>query len=150
MESGKINYAGVIGAAAGFVGLLGLATGWFTDGIRVVEGTVDVSGKLAFAMSIATFVFGGAYILMSDAAIRRAMGALMTLCAVVLTLSCLWGLQRAGDVAPNVDPDKGLFLSALGGLLGICAGLLALQASMKVDEAAKAASEPSPTPASGE
>jgi drug/metabolite transporter (DMT)-like permease len=149
MESGKITYAGVIGAAAGFVGLMGLATGWFTDGIQVVEGTADVSGKLAFAMSIATFVFGGAYIVMSDAAIRRAMGALMTLCAVLLTLSCLWGLQRADQVGPNVDSDQGLFLSALGGLLGICAGLLALQASMKVDEAAEAA-EPSPAPAPSE
>jgi hypothetical protein len=150
MGSGKITYAGVIGAAAGFVGLMGLATGWFTDGIQVVEGTVDVSGKLAFAMSVATFVFGGAYILLSDAGIRRAMGALMTLCAVMLTLSCLWGLQRADQVGTNVDPDQGLFLSALGGLLGICAGLLALKDSMQADEAAKAAPEPSPATASGE
>jgi hypothetical protein len=86
---------------------------------------------------------------MSDAGIRRAMGALMTLCAVVLTLSCLWGLQRADQVGANVDPDKGLFLSALGGLLGICAGLLALQASMKADEV-KEAAEPSSATASSE
>ena len=149
MGSEKITYAGVIGAAAGFVGLLGLATGWFTNGVDVVEGTADVSGKLAFAMSVATFVFGGAYILMSDPGIRRAMGALMTLCAVVLTLSCLWGVQRAGEFIAGASTDTGLMISALGGLLGICAGLLALQASMKVDEA-KAAPEPAPATASTE
>src|SRR3990172_6777971 len=86
MGSEKITYAGVIGAAAGFVGIMGLASGWFTDGTQVVEAPADVSGKLAFAMSIGTFVFWGAYILMSDPGIRRAMGALVTLCAVVLIL----------------------------------------------------------------
>ena len=135
MGSEKITYAGVIGAAAGFVGIMGLASGWFTDGTQVVEGTADVSGKLAFAMSIGTFVFGGAYILMSDPGIRRAMGALVTLCAVVLILASLWGQQRADQLVPNGGTDQGLLLSALGGMLGVCAGLLALQASMKADEA---------------
>jgi drug/metabolite transporter (DMT)-like permease len=135
MGSEKITYAGVIGAAAGFVGVMGLASGWFTDGIQVVEGTADVSGKLAFAMAIATFVFGGAYILLSDPGIRRAMGALVALCAVVLTLACLWGQQRADQLFTNGGTDQGLFLSALGGVLGICAGLLALQTSIEADEA---------------
>jgi hypothetical protein len=135
MGSEKISYAGVTGAVAGFVGIMGLATGWFTDGAQVVEGTADVSGKLAFAMAMGTFVFGGAYILMSDPGIRRAMGAIMTLCAVMLTLSVLWGLQRADLVLANGGTDKGLLLSALGGLLGVCGGLVALQASIEADEA---------------
>jgi len=134
MGAGKITYAGVIGAVAGFVGVIGLAS-WFTDGTRVLEGTADVSGKLAFAMSLGTFAFGGAYLLLSDAGIRRAMGALMTLSAVVLTVSCLWGQQRADHVIANGGTDQGLLVSALGGLLGICAGLLALQASMSADQA---------------
>lgn len=143
MASQKISYAGVIGAVAGFVGIMGLANGWFTDGSRVFEGTADVSGQLAFVMAVATFVFGGAYILMSDAGIRRAMGALMTLCAVLLTLSVLWGSQRADIVIVGGGTDKGLLLSALGGLLGVCAGLLALQASIEADEG-KADPEPEP------
>lgn len=135
MESGKINYTGVVGAVAGFVGLMGVFTGWFTDGRLVVEGTFDASGKLGFAMSIAVFAFGGAYLAMSDPSIRRAMGALMTFCAVVLALCGVWGMQRAGDVVSNGSAYNGLFLSVLGGLLGICAGFLALQASMKADQA---------------
>lgn len=135
MGSEKINYAGVLGAVAGFVGIMGLAAGWFAAGDQVVGGMADVSGELAFAMSMATFVFGGAYILMSDAQVRRAMGALMTLCAVMLTLACLWGLQRADVVISDGAVDKGLLLSALGGVLGICGGLLALQQSIRADEA---------------
>ncbi len=135
MRAGKITYAGVIGAVAGFVGVIGLGAGWFTDGTQVLEGTADVSGELAFAMSIGTFAFGGAYLLLSDAGIRRAMGALMTLSAVVLTLSCLWGQQRADQLVVNGGTAEGLLVSALGGLLGICAGLLALQASMGADQA---------------
>jgi hypothetical protein len=146
MGSQKISYAGVIGAVAGFVGIMGLGTGWFTDGTRVFEGTADVSGTLAFAMAVATFVFGGAYILMSDAGIRRAMGALMTLCAVLLTLAVLWGSQRADVVMLGGGIHKGLLLSGLGGVLGVCAGLLALQASIQADEG-KADAEPEREPA---
>lgn len=135
MGSEKITYAGVIGSAAGFVGIMGLAVGWFTDGVQSVQGTADTSGNLAFAMAAATFVFGAAYLLFSDSGIRRAMGALMTLCAVILVLACLWGQQRADELIAGGGADNGLLISALGGILGICAGLLALQASMKHDEA---------------
>ena len=135
MGSEKITYAGVIGSASGFVGIMGLAVGWFTDGVQVVHGTADTSGDLAFAMAVATFVFGAAYLLFTDRGIRRAMGALMTLTAVMLVLACLWGQQRADEVLAGGGADNGLLLSALGGMLGICAGLLALQASMKEDEA---------------
>lgn len=67
----------------------------------------------------------------------------MTLCAVLLTLSVLWGSQRADIVIVGGGTDKGLLLSALGGLLGVCAGLLALQASIEADEG-KADPEPEP------
>lgn len=143
MGSEKISYAGVIGAVAGFVGIMGLASGWFANGGRVLAGTADVSGQLAFVMAVATFVFGGAYILMSDAGIRRAMGALMTLCAVLLTLSVLWGSQRADVVVAGGGTAKGLLLSALGGIMGVSAGLLALQASIQADEV-RADPEPEP------
>ena len=65
-------------------------------------------------MSIGLFAFGAAYVLISDARIRRAMGALATLCAVVLTLACVWGLLRTDNVAPGAEVGTGLFVSALG------------------------------------
>lgn len=138
MDSQKITYAGVIGAVAGVLGLLGVLVGWFDGGAGTVKGTADVSGDLAFWSSIATFAFGGAYILLSDPQIRRAMGALMTLSAVVLALGAIWGFTRADQVAAGYDAATGLFVSALGGVLGIAAGLLALQSSMKADREASA------------
>lgn len=139
MGSGKITYAGVIGAVAGVIGMVGVVTGWFTNDVVSVRGTEDVSGQLAFWSSIATFVFGGAYLLLSDPQIRRAMGALMTLSAVILAMAAVWGMARADTVAPGYSSDSGIFVSALGGVLGIAAGLLALQTSMKADEEAASA-----------
>jgi hypothetical protein len=134
VQSGKITYTGVVGAVAGVVGFVGIYQGWFTNDATSVTGTADVSGKLAWGMALGTFVFGGAYILITDVGIRRAMGALMTLCAVILTLACVWGLTRAGDVGGGgYDSDTGLLVSTLGGVLGICAGFLALRQSMKAD-----------------
>jgi hypothetical protein len=138
MDSQKISYAGVIGAVAGVLGLVGVMVGWFSSGGDSVQGTADVSGDLALWSSIAAFAFGGAYVLMSDPQIRRAMGALMTLSAVILALAAIWGFTRADQVAAGYDSDTGLFVSALGGVLGIAGGLLALQASMKADEEASA------------
>lgn len=127
MGSDRISYAGVAGAVAGVVGLLGVFADWWESSSAVYHGTADVSGRLALAMSMGTFAFGGAYVLISDPRIRRSMGAALTLCAVVLTLSCLWGLTRANDVAAGAEVSNGLYVSALGGIAGIAAGLLAIR-----------------------
>ena len=137
----RISYAGVAGAVAGVVGLLGVFADWWESSIAVYQGTADVSGKLALAMSIGTFAFGGAYILISDPRIRRSMGAAHTLCAVVLTIACVWGLTRAGDVAAGAEVSNGLYVSALGGIAGIAAGLLAIRDS-QAREAEAAVPEP--------
>jgi hypothetical protein len=86
-------------------------------------------------MAIATFAFGGAYILMSDPRIRRSMGALMTLTSVVLALAAVWGSTRAEEVAAGASTETGLLISGIGGILGIGAGLLALRDSQAVDAA---------------
>lgn len=135
MQSGTIRYAGIGGAVAGVIGLIGVVMGWWETAEVTYRGTADASGSLALAMALATFVFGGAYVVMSDAGIRRAMGALMTLTAVVLALSAAWGVTRADQVAENASNDLGLTVSLVGGILGIGAGLLALRDSMAADAA---------------
>jgi hypothetical protein len=146
MESDKINYAGVAGAVAGIIGLFGIYANWWSSAGVGFDGTDDVSGALALSMSLGTFVFGGAYVLMSDPKIRRAMGALMTLTAVILTLACVWGLTRGDEVAVKASVDVGLWISVLGGVLGISAGLLALRNAQEMDEVAPASAAPAAQP----
>jgi hypothetical protein len=134
MREEKINYAGIAAAVGGIVGLLGIYANWWSTETVDYAGTQDVSGKLALAMSLGTFVFGGAYVLMSDPGIRRAMGALMTLTAVVLTLACVWGLTRGDEVALGASAEVGLWISVLGGVIGIAGGLLALRNAQAIDE----------------
>jgi hypothetical protein len=129
----KLNYAGIAGAVAGVVGLFGVFSDWWSTESAIYHGTADVSGTLALAMSVGLFAFGGAYILISDAGIRRAMGALMTLCAVVLTLACVWGFLRADSVASGASVESGLYVSVLGGVVGIAASLLALRNAQNAD-----------------
>jgi hypothetical protein len=137
MRDEKINYAGIAAAVGGIVGLLGIYANWWSTESVDLDGTQDVSGKLALAMSLGTFVFGGAYVLMSDPGIRRAMGALMTLTAVVLTLACVWGLSRGEEVAAGASAAVGLWVSVLGGVIGIAGGLLALRNAQVVDETSR-------------
>jgi hypothetical protein len=136
----KLNYAGIGGAVAGIVALLGIYSDWWSSDTTLYYGVADISGRLALAMAIGLFAFGVGYVLMSDPAIRRALGALMTLCAVVLTLACVWGVLRTDDVEAGATVELGLWVSAIGGVLGIVASLMALRDSMAVD-----AGSPSPT-----
>ena len=45
----------------------------------------------------------------------------------VLTLACVWGLMRTDEIAAGASISKGMWVSLLGGLCGIAAGLLALR-----------------------
>jgi hypothetical protein len=135
MDRNTITYAGVAGAVAGVIGLIGVYANWWATADTGFDGTADVSGTLGLAMAIATFAFGGAYILMSDPRIRRAMGALMTLTSVVLALAAVWGSTRAEEVAAGASTETGLLISGIGGILGIGAGLLALRDSQALDAA---------------
>ena len=127
MQSEKLSYPGIAGAVAGVVGLAGVYASWFQvsgpGGSLKLDGTADASGKLAVAMSIALFAFSVGYVLLDDPRIRRSIAALMTVTAVVLALACVWGVTRAD----GADPTFGIFLSAVGGVLGIGAGLLTMR-----------------------
>jgi hypothetical protein len=142
VESGKISYAGVGAAVAGVIGIVGVYSAWWETSGQNFNGTEDISGTLAFVMGLALFAFGGAYVLISDPQIRRAMGALATLCAVVLAFACLWGVTRADNVAPGASTSTGLFVSALGGVLGIAAGFLVMRDNMQRDEAVRGTAPP--------
>ena len=147
MDKAKISYAGVGAAVAGVIGILGIYSGWWETDTAIYNGTADISGQLALAMAIGLFAFGGAYVLMSDARIRRAMGALATLCAVVLTLACVWGLLRTDSVAPGATVSNGLFVSAMGGVLGIAAGFLVMRDTAEMEAAGSPDDQPSDAPA---
>lgn len=136
MDKGKISYAGVGAAVAGVIGILGIYATWWETPLKDYNGTADTSGVLALAMSIGLFAFGAAYVVMSDPQIRRALGALATLCAVVLTLACVWGAIGADNVAPDASVATGLVVSALGGVLGIAAGFLVMRDNAETDAAA--------------
>jgi hypothetical protein len=115
----KLNHAGIGGAVAGVVALLGVYSDWWTTDTTLYHGIADVSGRLALGMSMGLFAFGVAYVVIADVRIRRAMGALMTICAVVLTVAWVWALLRSDQVAPGATADLGLRVSLLGGLLGV-------------------------------
>ena len=123
----KIYFPGVAAAVAGVVGLLGVSADWWETPEAIYRGTVDVSGSLALAMALGLFVFGAASVLMSDPRIRRAMGALFSLCALVLVVASLWGMTRAGAVAPGAETAGGIWVSLLAGALGLAAGALAMR-----------------------
>ncbi len=135
MEKGKISYAGVGAAVAGVIGIIGVYSTWWETPTTSYNGTADISGKLALGMAVGLFVFGAAYVLLSDPQIRRAMGALATLCAVVLSLACVWGLLRTDQVAPGAEVASGLFISAVGGVLGIAAGFLVMRDNAEAEAA---------------
>jgi hypothetical protein len=135
MDKGKISYAGVGASVAGVIAILGIYSDWWETSTTDYKGTADISGQLALGMAIALFAFGAAYVLIADPRIRRAMGALATLCAVVLTLACVWGLTRAGTVAPGADISTGLYVSTLGGVLGIAASFLIMRDTMQMEAA---------------
>ncbi|MDH5224901.1 MAG: hypothetical protein OEW46_09035 [Actinomycetota bacterium] len=127
MDTEKLSYPGIAGAVAGVVGLAGVYVSWFQisgpSGTLKVDGVADASGTLGLAMSLALFAFSVAYVLMADVPLRRAFAALMTVTAVVLTLSCIWGVARAD----GADLAFGIYLSGLGGVLGVASGILTLR-----------------------
>ena len=123
MGNGKISYAGIGAAVAGVIGILGIYSTWWESDFFNFNGTADIS-------------------------IRRVTGALATLFAVVLTLSCVWGLLRTDNVAPTANVSMGLFVSGLGGVLGIAAGFLVMRdsAQSEAEEVAPMASDMSDVP----
>ena len=103
MKAGKISYAGVGVAVGGVIGFLGVIVGWFkysfplgSGGTATVtlSGTHDWTGTVAMAAAFGAFAFGGAYVLMQDAQLRRITGVLGAICSAFLLMMSLVGFGR--------------------------------------------------------
>lgn len=118
MRSDRINFLAVVTAVAGLTGFVGVYAKWFSysypvDGGVVtiyLDGTWDTTGALALAGGLGALMFGCAYILLSDPAIRRISALLMVLSSIVLLLGSVIGFTR---VAETIGPSP-LLLGAEG------------------------------------
>jgi hypothetical protein len=164
MRSDRINFHAVITATAGLVGFVGVYAKWFSysypvDGGVVtiyLDGTWDATGALAVAGGLGAMLFGCAYILLIDPAIRRISALLMVLSSVVLLLSSVIGFTR---VAETIGPSP-LLLGTEGatefratvsiGLgISLLSGILATTASVLLVARREAGTEYADTPAPG-
>jgi hypothetical protein len=161
MRSDRINFLAVATATAGLTGFVGVYAKWFSysypvdNGIVTIylDGTWDATGALALAGGLGALMFGCAYILLSDPAIRRLTVLLMVLSSVVLLLASAIGFTR---VAETIGPSP-LLLGAEGrtefhatvaiGLgISLVSGILATAASVLLVGRREASVEPADTP----
>jgi hypothetical protein len=137
MRSQRISYEGVGGAVAGVLGIVGSLSAWFElDGLTV-DGPAEATGTWAFAMAIATFAFGVAYVVMSDTAVRKISSVLMAVAAALMTASAIAGIGRADSV--DATPGWGLWLTLVAGAIGMICGVLAVRASREAAVASEGA-----------
>lgn len=159
MKAGKISYPGVGVAVGGLIGFLGVLVGWFSysyplsDGTATVSlsGTADWTGAVAMAAAFGAFAFGGAYVLLQDAKVRRIMSVLMAVCSAFLLMMSLFGFGRINDaigVAPaavfTTAAGTGLVISFVGGVVSLVGSFLS---SREILTASSATSEAPATPA---
>ncbi len=146
MRSERINFLAVITAVAGLAGFIGVYAKWFSYSYPVeggeltiyLDGTWDTTGAIAVAGGLGAMAFGCAYILLSDAAIRRIVALLMVISSFVLLVSSILGFTR---VAETIGPSPilpgavgttefhatvaiGLGLSFLSGIIATMASVL--------------------------
>lgn len=139
MKAGKISYAGVGVAVGGLVGFLGVMVGWFSysyplgNGTATVTmgGTADWTGAVAMAAAVGAFAFGGAFVLLQDAKVRRISGVLMAVSSAFLLVMSLFGFGRISEAVGvpvstfSTATGKGLLLSFAGGIVALVGSFLA-------------------------
>ena len=98
-----------------------------------LDGTWDATGAIALAAGLGALLFGCAYILLSDPAIRRIVALLMVLSSLVLLLASAIGFTRVvetigpspllpgatGNVEFTATVAIGLGISFVSGVLAI-------------------------------
>lgn len=118
MRSERINFLAVVTAVAGLTGFIGVYAKWFSYSYPVEGGTVtiyldgtwDGTGAIAVSAGIGALLFGCAYMLLTDPAIRRIVALLMVLSSVVLLIVSAIGFTR---VVETIGPSP-LLLGAEG------------------------------------
>lgn len=145
MRSERINFLAVVTAVAGLTGFVGVYAKWFNYTYRVeggfidifLDGTWDATGTIALVAGIGALLFGCAYMLLTDAAIRRIVALLMVLSSVVLLLSSAIGFTRAGEAVTNSPillgaegPTRFTASVAIGVGISLVSGILATVASV--------------------
>lgn len=145
MRSDRINFLAVVTAVAGLIGFVGVYAKWFSYSYPVdggvitiyLDGTWDSTGALALAGGLGALMFGCAYILLSDPAIRRITALLMVISSVVLLLASAIGFTRVAEAigpSPLLPGAEGTteFRATVAIGLGISfvSGILATTASV--------------------
>jgi hypothetical protein len=159
MRSDTITYPGVGVAVGGLFGALGVFADWFSYTATIaggqltigIPGTEDWSGRFAVVAGFSALLFGGAYVLLSDPALRRVSGVAMSVSSAFLLVMTLWGALRVDDVVPDAVAGSGLgdvvftgsigagiAVSFVGGVLAFVASFLAIrqQGAVVVEETA--------------
>jgi hypothetical protein len=140
----RIDFLAVVTAVAGLTGFIGVYAKWFSyeyavDGGVVtifLDGTWDVTGALALTGGIGALLFGCAYMLLTDVAIRRVVALLMVLSSVVLLLSSAFGFTRVNEAVtdsplmPGATGTEFTATVALGLAISLVSGILATVASI--------------------
>jgi hypothetical protein len=164
MRPDRINFLAVATAVAGLTGFVGVYAKWFSysypvdNGVVTIylDGTWDATGALALAGGLGALMFGCAYMLLSDPAIRRITALLMVLSSVVLLLASAIGFTR---VVEAIGPSP-LLLGAQGrtefhatvaiGLgISLVSGILATVASVLLVGQREAGNEDADTQVAG-
>ncbi len=162
MRSDRINFLAVVTAVAGLIGFVGVYAKWFSYSYPVnggvitvyVDGTWDTTGAVALAGGLGALMFGCAYILLSDPAIRRITALLMVISSVVLLLASAIGFTRVAEAigpSPFLPGAEGTteFQATVAIGLGISfvSGILATTASVLLVGRREAGLEDTDTPA---
>ncbi|MEP6973649.1 MAG: hypothetical protein ABI869_05850 [Actinomycetota bacterium] len=143
MKAGKISYAGVGVAVGGVIGFIGIMVGWFTysfplaNGVATVtlHGTADWTGGVAMAAAFGAFAFGGAYLLIQDAKLRKLTSVLMGVSSAFLLMFSIYGYTRISDAVGvpaavfSSGAGKGIVISFVGGVVALVGSLLASRES---------------------
>jgi hypothetical protein len=145
MRSDRINFLAVVTAVAGLTGFVGVYAKWFSYSYPVdggvitvyLDGTWDATGAIAVAGGLGALMFGCAYILLTDPAIRRIVALLMVISSVVLLLSSALGFTRIDEaIGPSpllpgaVGTTEFHATVAIGIGISLISGILAMVASV--------------------
>jgi hypothetical protein len=145
MRSDRINFLAVVTAVAGLTGFVGVYAKWFSYSYPVdggvitvyLDGTWDATGAIAVAGGLGALLFGCAYILLTDPAIRRIVALLMVISSFVLLIASALGFTRIDEaIGPSpllpgaVGTTEFHATVAIGIGISFISGILAMVASV--------------------